>query len=67
VIPHWTGQHPDDGRHRFGRRLGRRCSAIEQLLGWLKECRHLNAQFEKLALLRARHTLWAEHWRPQPS
>lgn len=50
VIPRRKDQSPDDGRHRFNRNLYRRRSAIEQCVGWLKECRRLGTRFEKLAV-----------------
>jgi transposase len=50
VIPRRNNQHPDDGRHRFDRKLYRRRSVVEQAVGWLKECRRLGTRFEKLAV-----------------
>lgn len=50
VIPRRKDQDPDDGRHRFDRKLYRRRSVIEQCAGWLKECRRLGTRFEKLAV-----------------
>ena len=50
VIPRRSDQHPEDGRHRFDKRLYRRRCTIEQCVGWLKECRRLCTRFEKLAV-----------------
>jgi transposase len=50
VIPRRKDQYPDDGRHRFDRKLYRRRSVIEQCVCWLKECRRLSTRFEKLAV-----------------
>jgi len=50
VIPRRSDQHPDDGRHRFDKKLYRQRCTIEQCVGWLKECRRLCTRFEKLAV-----------------
>src|SRR5947207_3667392 len=35
VIPRRSDQHPEDGRHRFDRKLYRMRSAVEQCIGWI--------------------------------
>ena len=50
VIPRRSDQHPEDGRHRFDKKLYRMRSAVEQCIGWIKEPRRIGTRFEKLAL-----------------
>ena len=50
VIPRRADQRPDDGRHRFDREAYRRRAAVEQCVGWLKECRAVGTRFDKLAV-----------------
>ena len=50
VIPRRSDQSPGDGRVRFDRESYRKRSAVEQCIGWLKECRRLGTRFDKLAV-----------------
>lgn len=50
VIPRRSNQQPDDRRVRFDATSYRKRCAIEQCIGWLKECRRIGTRFEKLAV-----------------
>ena len=50
VFPRRSDQRPGDGRHRFDRTAYRRRAAVEQCVGWLKECRAVGTRFDKLAV-----------------
>jgi len=51
VIPHKDNEHArTDGRCRFDKAAYRRRSIIENVIGWLKECRRVATRFEKLAI-----------------
>lgn len=44
VIPHKSGNAP-----RFDKQAYRRRHVVEQLVGWIKECRRVFSRFEKTA------------------
>jgi transposase len=48
VIPRRENQPPDG--ERFDKRTYRKRSRVEQVVGWLKECRRLGTRHEKLGL-----------------
>lgn len=51
VIPHKENEHArTDGRTKFDKESYRRRSIIENVIGWLKECRRVATRFEKLAI-----------------
>jgi transposase len=51
VIPHKDNEHArTDGRTKFDKTTYRRRSIIENVIGWLKECRRIGTRFEKLAI-----------------
>ena len=50
VLPLRNDQHPDDDRVRFDREVYRRRSAVEQCIGWVKECRRIATRLEKLGV-----------------
>jgi transposase len=50
VIPRRSDQRPGDGRVRFDRAAYRRRAAVEQCVGWLKECRAVGTRYDKLAV-----------------
>jgi len=39
-----------DGRVKFDKQMYKRRSIIENVIGWLKECRRIGTRFEKLAV-----------------
>lgn len=51
VIPHKDNEKARyDGRVKFDKATYKRRSIIENLIGWLKECRRVGTRFEKLAI-----------------
>lgn len=51
VIPHKDNEQARyDGRVKFDKAAYRRRSIIENVIGWLKECRRVATRFEKLAI-----------------
>jgi len=51
VIPHKDNEHArTDGRVKFDKTTYQRRSIIENVIGWLKECRRVGTRFEKLAV-----------------
>jgi len=51
VIPHKENELArNDGRVKFDKESYRRRSIIENVIGWLKECRRVGTRFEKLAI-----------------
>lgn len=50
VIPSYSNEDPADRAVEFDRDSYRRRSIIEQLIGWLKECRRVATRFEKRAV-----------------
>ena len=51
VIPHKDNEQARrDGRTKFDKAAYRRRSIIENVIGWLKECRRVATCFEKLAI-----------------
>jgi transposase len=50
VILRRKDQRPDDRRVKFDREAYRRRAAVEQCVGWLKECRAVATRFHKLAV-----------------
>ena len=51
VIPHKDNERARrDGRTKFDKAAYRRRSIIENVIGWLKECRRVATRFEKLAI-----------------
>jgi transposase len=51
VIPHKNGERARwDPAVKFDKRTYRQRAAIEQCVGWLKECRRIGTRFEKLAV-----------------
>lgn len=50
VIPSYSNEDPADRAVPFDRDSYRRRSIIEQLIGWLKECRRVATRFEKRAI-----------------
>ncbi len=51
VIPHKDNEHArTDGRVKFDQQTYRRRHIIENVIGWLKECRRIGTRYEKLAI-----------------
>ena len=50
VIPRRKEQRPGDGRVKFDKAAYRRRAAVEQCVGWPKECRAVGTRFDKLAV-----------------
>ncbi len=51
VIPHKDNEHArHDPAVKFDKETYRRRAAVEQCVGWLKECRRIGTRFEKLAV-----------------
>lgn len=51
VIPHKDNEKARyDGRVKFDKAIYKRRSIIENVIGWLKECRRVGTRFEKLAV-----------------
>lgn len=51
VIPHKDNELArHDGRVTFDKEMYKRRSIIENVIGWLKECRRIGTRFEKLAV-----------------
>jgi transposase len=51
VIPHKENERArTDGRVKFDKIAYRRRAIIENVIGWLKECRRIGTRFEKLAI-----------------
>jgi len=51
VIPHKDNEHArTDGRVKFDRTTYKRRAIIENVIGWLKECRRVGTRYEKLAV-----------------
>jgi transposase len=51
VIPHKDNEQARfDGRVKFDKAAYRRRAIIENVIGWLKECRRVATRFEKLAI-----------------
>ncbi len=51
VIPHKENERArTDGRVKFDKPTYKRRSIIENVIGWLKECRRVGTRYEKLAI-----------------
>jgi transposase len=51
VIPHKDNELArDDGRVNFDKQTYKQRSIIENVIGWLKECRRIGTRYEKLAV-----------------
>jgi transposase len=51
IIPHKDNELArTDGRVKFDKETYRRRSIIENVIGWLKECRRIGTRYEKLAI-----------------
>lgn len=51
VIPHKDNEKArHDGRTRFDAASYRQRAAVEQCVGWMKECRRIGTRFDKLAV-----------------